>query len=169
MGNCLGRRQSGRVSTTANAPYQLDVDAARKNSAIEASIKREQQRIQSEVKLLLLGAGESGKSTILKQMKLIHEGGYSGPERAAFRFAVYSNVTESAKRLCEERVRQSRAYTNGLLEQEEQIILEADPKSLFQSIPGELVGAIKAVYSDPTIKELLEHAGADFYLLESTK
>lgn len=168
MGNCFGKRQSARVSTT-KAAHQLDANAARKNSEIEASIRREQQRLQSEVKLLLLGAGESGKSTILKQMKLIHEGGYSGPERTAFRFAVYSNVTESAKRLCEERARLGKPYTNGLLEQEEQVILEVDPKSLFQSIPDELVRAIKAVYSDPTTKELLEHAGVDFYLLESTK
>jgi guanine nucleotide-binding protein G(i) subunit alpha len=33
--------------------------------------------------MLLLGAGESGKSTIVKQLKLMHQGTYSPDERRA--------------------------------------------------------------------------------------
>ena len=42
------------------------------------------------MKLLLLGAGESGKSTIVKQMKIIHETGYSDEEKKAYRYTSYS-------------------------------------------------------------------------------
>lgn len=43
----------------------------------------------------LLGAGESGKSTIVKQMKIIHETGYSLEECEQYRPVVYSNTIQS--------------------------------------------------------------------------
>lgn len=43
----------------------------------------------------MLGAGESGKSTIVKQMKIIHETGYSDEERKTYRPVVYSNTIQS--------------------------------------------------------------------------
>lgn len=41
------------------------------------------------------GAGESGKSTIVKQMKIIHETGYSPEECEQYRPVVYSNTIQS--------------------------------------------------------------------------
>lgn len=41
------------------------------------------------------GAGESGKSTIVKQMKIIHETGYSHEECEQYRPVVYSNTIQS--------------------------------------------------------------------------
>jgi guanine nucleotide-binding protein subunit alpha len=38
------------------------------------------------------GAGESGKSTVLKQMKLIHASGFDDSERESFRIIVFSNI-----------------------------------------------------------------------------
>ena len=100
MGICFGRDRSDGTST------------ARRNTLIEASIEKDKQRIGAEVKLLLLGAGESGKSTVLKQMKVIHEGGYSRAERLSFRFTIYSNILDSAQRLCEERQKRGLAWTD---------------------------------------------------------
>ncbi|CAB1314633.1 unnamed protein product [Coregonus sp. 'balchen'] len=41
------------------------------------------------------GAGESGKSTIVKQMKIIHEDGYSEDECKQYIAVVYSNTIQS--------------------------------------------------------------------------
>jgi hypothetical protein len=42
-----------------------------------------------------LGAGESGKSTILKQMKLIHAAGFSSVEKETYRSIVFLNIVQS--------------------------------------------------------------------------
>ena len=36
-----------------------------------------------------IGAGESGKSTVVKQMKIIHGDGYTNNELASFRVSVF--------------------------------------------------------------------------------
>jgi guanine nucleotide-binding protein G(i) subunit alpha len=66
-------------------------EGKQRNEEIENQLKRDKLNLRNEIKMLLLGAGESGKSTILKQMKLIHEGGYSRDERESFREVSISN------------------------------------------------------------------------------
>jgi len=72
-------------------------DQKRKNDEIEAQIAKDKVEASKEVKLLLLGAGESGKSTIVKQMKIIHLQGYKENECAAFKEIIYSNTIQSMK------------------------------------------------------------------------
>ena len=43
------------------------------------------------------GSGESGKSTIVKQMKIIHQNGYSREELLAFRPLIWKNLLESGR------------------------------------------------------------------------
>lgn len=52
-------------------------------------------------KLLLLGAGGSGKSTLFKQLKTIHGPGITEKERASFKDIVYNNVIDGMKTLIE--------------------------------------------------------------------
>ena len=43
------------------------------------------------------GSGESGKSTIVKQMKIIHQNGYTRDELLSFRPLIWKNLLESAR------------------------------------------------------------------------
>ena len=45
-----------------------------------------------EVKLLLLGSAECGKSTVLKQMKIIHQNGYTKEELLSYREDVVTHT-----------------------------------------------------------------------------
>ncbi|KAH7694921.1 guanine nucleotide-binding protein subunit alpha-11-like protein, partial [Aphelenchoides avenae] len=69
-----------------------DSEQAAMNRAIERQTKREEKRKLGEWKLLLLGPGESGKSTFLKQMRIIHGTGYGKRDRLQFAGTVFQNV-----------------------------------------------------------------------------
>ena len=70
-----------------------------RQKAIERMIKSDRAKLVSEVKLLLLGAGQSGKSTLAKQMKILYLEGFSEEERKAFREIVCSNIFAAVREL----------------------------------------------------------------------
>ena len=49
--------------------------------------------------VLLLGSGDSGKSTVLKQMRLIHSVPFSAQEVESYRQLVFNNLTHGLKYL----------------------------------------------------------------------
>jgi guanine nucleotide-binding protein G(q) subunit alpha len=62
------------------------------NQEIEKQIKKDKRDQRKELKLLLLGTGESGKSTFIKQMRIIHGSGYSDEDKRTFIKLVYQNI-----------------------------------------------------------------------------
>ncbi|CAL8086512.1 unnamed protein product [Calicophoron daubneyi] len=69
--------------------------AIARSKVIDKTLKADGEATSRQAKLLLLGAGESGKSTIVKQMKIIHQNGYSQEECLKYRPVVYSNTIQS--------------------------------------------------------------------------
>lgn len=69
-----------------------EVEQLRKSKEIDRCLSREKPYVKRLVKILLLGAGESGKSTFLKQMRIIHGQDFDQHAREDFRGTIYSNV-----------------------------------------------------------------------------
>ena len=69
---------------------------------IEKMIRKDKKTQARQVKILLLGAGESGKSTILKQMRIIYSEGFRLDERKEVRQVIFSNMIVAFKIIAEE-------------------------------------------------------------------
>ena len=70
---------------------------------IDKQIAREKLQYQRTQKILLLGSGESGKSTFLKQMRIIHGQCFQETELLSFKSVIYSNIVKGMKVLIDAR------------------------------------------------------------------
>jgi len=66
---------------------------------MQKDAKQQTEKAKKIIKMLLLGAGESGKSTIFKQMKVINKEGYTNAELKDYVSIIHSNVFQSMKNL----------------------------------------------------------------------
>ncbi|XP_018560127.1 LOW QUALITY PROTEIN: guanine nucleotide-binding protein G(o) subunit alpha-like [Lates calcarifer] len=67
------------------------------SSKIEQDLCEHARTEMNVVKILMLGAAESGKSTLIKQIKIIHSHGFSEQELISFKPAVLDNLLTSMK------------------------------------------------------------------------
>lgn len=67
-------------------------EARRRSREIDAMLARERRAVRRLVKILLLGAGESGKSTFLKQMRIINGQEFDKKALLDFRDTIYENI-----------------------------------------------------------------------------
>ncbi|KAI9286267.1 guanine nucleotide binding protein alpha subunit [Umbelopsis sp. AD052] len=130
-----------------------DQDGKLRNDEIENQLKRDRVNMRNEIKMLLLGAGESGKSTILKQMKLIHDGGYSQDERESFREIIYSNTTQSMRVILEAMETMGINFQNPNNSGYATIILEQPPQIESDIMPQDVGNAVKALWQDNGVRQ----------------
>ena len=80
---------------------------------IEKQIQEEKVKKEKETHflLLLLGPGDSGKSTVLKQITLLHGPGFSDAEREKFKFRIHFNIIKNMKILLAGRSLHANAQT----------------------------------------------------------
>lgn len=71
----------------------------RRSNNLDKDIVVWMREYQSIIKFLLLGAGESGKTTIIKQMKILHIQGFSESERKEKADEIRRNVLEAIKEI----------------------------------------------------------------------
>lgn len=65
------------------------------NKQIDEQLQKEKQVLRATHRLLLLGAGESGKSTIVKQMRILHINGFNEAEKREKIADIRKNVRDS--------------------------------------------------------------------------
>ncbi|KXN85094.1 Guanine nucleotide-binding protein alpha-3 subunit, partial [Leucoagaricus sp. SymC.cos] len=63
-------------------------------------IKEDHKRYKQECKILLLGSSKLEKSTIIKQMKIMHQQGFTQAELERFKPMIYQNALDSAQGHC---------------------------------------------------------------------
>jgi len=123
-----------------------------KNQEITKYLNDEKKKLEAEVKLLLLGAGESGKSTIAKQMKIIHLHGFTQEECVQYKAIIYTNIVVSMK-----------ALANAAFEMKIPLaeknqgaankIRESDANYFSGNLTKETAAEIKALWQDDGIKK----------------
>jgi len=111
-------------------------------------------------KLLLLGAGESGKSTIFSQMKIIHKGGFTDEEKLSMKRVVMDNLLQymvslinGAKKVSVELDSDDhRSMADKILEVESSLEEASNIEELLPTVIEE----IKALWKDAGIRKAFE-------------
>mmetsp|Transcript_23723 Transcript_23723/g.37215 ORF Transcript_23723/g.37215 Transcript_23723/m.37215 type:complete len:422 (+) Transcript_23723:177-1442(+) len=74
--------------------------AAGDSRIIDNQLERMKQEEEGKIKMLLLGAGESGKSTIFKQMRLLYGTERSDDDLRMYGVVARSNIVVAVRKLC---------------------------------------------------------------------
>lgn len=136
---------------------------SKQNRKLEGELKAMKGQENAVMKILLLGAGESGKSTIFKQMTILHTAGYSKEDKMQLVSTVHQNCLQNAHNLI--RACQRFGYSNPeLAELSEKIenVDEHDP------LTEEIGTMLSQLWHNEEIQKAY-HRRSEYQLADSTE
>ncbi|XP_076140438.1 guanine nucleotide-binding protein subunit alpha-14-like [Alosa pseudoharengus] len=144
-----------------------DRERVRIHKAIERQLNRDKRDATRELKLLLLGTGESGKSTFIKQMRIIHGAGYSNDDRRGFTMLIYQNIFQNIKGLIQAMETLKISFVDDNNIQYAQMLSGVQAESV-TSLEPQMAAAIKRVWADQGLQQCYERR-REFQLSDSAK
>lgn len=147
----------------------VESEASRRNMEIDNQLSQEQKKLNQEVKLLLLGAGESGKSTVLKQMKLLNDKPYTDEERRSLKSTINSNIIYSMKTICQNIDKNEQRSMASESKQYASLILEQPDTIPGGDLDPQLATAVQVLWKDPVVQKTFKRAGSGYHLNDSAK
>ncbi|KAI6051384.1 guanine nucleotide-binding protein subunit alpha-15 [Marmota monax] len=139
--------------------------AARIDQEINKILLEQKRQDRGELKLLLLGPGESGKSTFIKQMRIIHGNGYSEEERKGFRPLVYQNIFVSMQALIEAMGRLQIPFSRPESQHHASLVMSQDPYKV-TTFEQRCAVAVQYLWQDAGVQACYERR-REFHLLDS--
>ncbi|OBA20022.1 guanine nucleotide binding protein, alpha subunit [Metschnikowia bicuspidata var. bicuspidata NRRL YB-4993] len=169
----------------AESSSNLEQNGTTNGNSLQANNSSLVQTNEKDVKILLLGSGESGKSTIVKQMKIIHKDGFSDAEAYDYRPFVYKNVMDCIKNIINaiidlapefvapEGSRPSADTTQEktpfLAHEDLQAILDYENSiNAEEPFKPDIASKIATIYSSQRVRDFIKHNQAKFYLIDSS-
>lgn len=138
------------------------------NQEIERQIKKDKRDQRKELKLLLLGTGESGKSTFIKQMRIIHGSGYSEEDKRSHIKLVFQNIYMAMNSMIRAMEALKIPYKIEKNESEYAKLIKAVDFENVTTLEEPHVIAIKSLWSDPGIRECYDRR-REYQLTDSAK
>ncbi|XP_015173440.1 PREDICTED: guanine nucleotide-binding protein G(q) subunit alpha isoform X6 [Polistes dominula] len=142
------------------------------NQEIERQLRRDKRDARRELKLLLLGTGESGKSTFIKQMRIIHGSGYSDEDKRGFIKLVYQNIFMAMQSMIRAMELLKIEYGDSSNIEKAELVRAVDFETV-TTFESPYVEAIKDLWNDSGIQECYDRRreyqltdSAKYYLME---
>ncbi|XP_032419334.1 guanine nucleotide-binding protein subunit alpha-12a isoform X1 [Xiphophorus hellerii] len=147
-------------------------EARRRSREIDAMLARERRAVRRLVKILLLGAGESGKSTFLKQMRIINGQEFDKKALLDFRGTIYENILKGMRVLVDARDKLGITWQSCENEKQGMLVMSWEGRVGASGVePGEFqlyVMALSTLWMDAGIQEAYTRR-SEFQLSESVK
>ncbi|KAJ2997422.1 hypothetical protein HDV02_005551 [Globomyces sp. JEL0801] len=141
---------------------RLDEERAKaKAKRVEEYLKQEKAKYDFENKeprILILGSSDSGKSTFLKQLKILHGNGFTSEELERAKKSILFSIFTIARTI--------------ITQASKEVVLSYEPISKLsideakKNIPDDIFHTIMSMWKDPVIKELYYSYG-DLFPLNS--
>ncbi|KAK1164773.1 guanine nucleotide-binding protein subunit alpha-12 isoform X1 [Acipenser oxyrinchus oxyrinchus] len=165
------RERSNSKERSRDRDVNQEREARRRSREIDLMLARERRSIRRLVKILLLGAGESGKSTFLKQMRIIHGREFDQKALLEFRDTIFENIIKGMRVLVDARDKLGIPWQNTENEKHGMFVMAFENKA---GVPVEpctfqlYVPALRGLWLDTGIRQAYGRR-SDFQLGESVK